>query len=158
MRGILGDNLGEGNCESKIASRQWGDNFCRETSICLAGPSGSAKGRRDSVSLATPVQDPRQTENLTSWPMQIAATAMAVRARALPNLLQTCLCDCYQGYGVCGKPFAKVMLGGTWMGSSCVGGFVTGLVKAPFTANWVFMSLTNIRSPNNFYHLFQRAH
>ena len=40
MGGILGDNLGEGNCESKIASRQWGDNFCRETSICLAGPSG----------------------------------------------------------------------------------------------------------------------
>ena len=32
--------MGEGNCESKIASRQWGDNFCRETSICLAGPSG----------------------------------------------------------------------------------------------------------------------
>ena len=27
MGGILGDNLGEGNCESKIASRQWGDNF-----------------------------------------------------------------------------------------------------------------------------------
>ena len=24
--GILGDNLGEGNCESKIVSRQWGDN------------------------------------------------------------------------------------------------------------------------------------
>ena len=40
LGGILGDNLGEGNCESKIASRQWGDNFCRETSICLAGPSG----------------------------------------------------------------------------------------------------------------------
>ena len=37
LGGILGDNLGEGNCESKIASRQWGDNFCRETSICLAG-------------------------------------------------------------------------------------------------------------------------
>ena len=41
--GILGDNLGEGNCESKIASRQWGDNFCRETSICLAGPLGKRK-------------------------------------------------------------------------------------------------------------------
>ena len=40
LGGILGDNLGEGNCESKIASRQWGVNFCRETSICLAGPSG----------------------------------------------------------------------------------------------------------------------
>ena len=24
---ILGDNLGEGNCESKIVARQWGDNF-----------------------------------------------------------------------------------------------------------------------------------
>ena len=40
LGGILGDNLGEGYCESKIASRQWGDNFGRETSICLAGPSG----------------------------------------------------------------------------------------------------------------------
>ena len=40
LGGILGDNLGEGNCESKIASRQWEDNFCRETSICLAGPCG----------------------------------------------------------------------------------------------------------------------
>ena len=40
MGGILGDNLGEGNCGSKIVSRQWGDNFCREASRCLAGPSG----------------------------------------------------------------------------------------------------------------------
>ena len=32
--------MGEGNCESKIASRQWGVNFCHETSICLAVPSG----------------------------------------------------------------------------------------------------------------------
>ena len=38
--GILGDNLGEGNCESKVVVRQWGVNFCRETSRCLAGPSG----------------------------------------------------------------------------------------------------------------------
>ena len=45
LGGILGDNLGEGNCESKIASRQWGDNFCRETSICLAGLSGNATTR-----------------------------------------------------------------------------------------------------------------
>ena len=37
--GILGDNLGEVNCESKIVARQWGVNFCRETSRCLAGPS-----------------------------------------------------------------------------------------------------------------------
>ena len=36
LGGILGDNSGEGNCESKIVSRQWGDNSCRETSICLA--------------------------------------------------------------------------------------------------------------------------
>ena len=40
MGGILRDNLGEGNCESKIAARQWGVNFCREASRCLAGPSG----------------------------------------------------------------------------------------------------------------------
>ena len=33
-------SLGEGNRESKIASRHWGENFCRETSRCLAGPSG----------------------------------------------------------------------------------------------------------------------
>ena len=40
LGGIFGDNLGEGKCESRIAPRQWGDNFCRETSRCLAGPSG----------------------------------------------------------------------------------------------------------------------
>ena len=28
--GISGDNLGKGDCESKIVARQWGDNFCRE--------------------------------------------------------------------------------------------------------------------------------
>ena len=38
--GILRDNLGEGNCESKIAARQWGVNFCCEASRCLARPSG----------------------------------------------------------------------------------------------------------------------
>ena len=38
LGGILGDDLGEGNCESKIVSRQWRDNFCPETSRCLAGP------------------------------------------------------------------------------------------------------------------------
>ena len=48
LGGILGDNLGEGNCESKIVSRQWGDNFCRETSRCLAGPSGrEIKNKKD---------------------------------------------------------------------------------------------------------------
>ena len=36
--------MGEGNCESKIVSRQWGDNFCRGTSRCLAGPSGRKRG------------------------------------------------------------------------------------------------------------------
>ena len=36
----LRDNLGGGNCESKLAARQWGDNFCLEASRCLAGPSG----------------------------------------------------------------------------------------------------------------------
>ena len=35
LGGILGDDLGEGTCESKIVSRQWGDNFCPETSRCL---------------------------------------------------------------------------------------------------------------------------
>ena len=33
-------HLGEGNWESKIAARQWGVNFCREASRCLARPSG----------------------------------------------------------------------------------------------------------------------
>ena len=33
-------NFGEGNCESTIAARQWGVNFCREALRCLAGPSG----------------------------------------------------------------------------------------------------------------------
>ena len=39
LGGILRDNLGEGHCESKIAARHWGVNFCRKTSRCLAGPS-----------------------------------------------------------------------------------------------------------------------
>ena len=38
--GILGDTLGEGNCESKIVARQWGVHFCRETARRLSGPSG----------------------------------------------------------------------------------------------------------------------
>ena len=40
MGGILRYNLGEGNRVSKIAARQWGVNFCREASRCLARPSG----------------------------------------------------------------------------------------------------------------------
>ena len=40
LGGILRDNLGEVNCESKIAAGQLGVNFCREASRCLAGPSG----------------------------------------------------------------------------------------------------------------------
>ena len=51
MGGILGDDLGEGNCESKIVSRQWGDNFCPETSRCLAGPSGKQSRLKISTSL-----------------------------------------------------------------------------------------------------------
>ena len=39
LGGNLRDNLGEGNWESKIAAIQWGVNFCREASRCLAGPS-----------------------------------------------------------------------------------------------------------------------
>ena len=38
--GIVRENLCEGICESKIAARQWGVNFCREALRCLAGPSG----------------------------------------------------------------------------------------------------------------------
>ena len=41
--GILRDNLGKGNWESKIAARQWGVNFCREASRCLVGPSGGGR-------------------------------------------------------------------------------------------------------------------
>ena len=40
LGGILSDTLGEGNCESKIAARQWGVNFRREASRCLPRPSG----------------------------------------------------------------------------------------------------------------------
>ena len=38
MEGISSDNVGEGSRESKIAARQWGGNFCRGASRCLAGP------------------------------------------------------------------------------------------------------------------------
>ena len=37
------DNSGEDNCESKIVSRE---NFCRETSRCLAGSSGERSEKR----------------------------------------------------------------------------------------------------------------
>ena len=44
---FLRGNLGEGNCESRIAARQWGVNFCREASRCLAVPSVNTNdGRR----------------------------------------------------------------------------------------------------------------
>ena len=46
MGGILRDNLGEGNCESKIAARQWGVNFRREASRCLAGALWVVSGSR----------------------------------------------------------------------------------------------------------------
>ena len=42
--GYLRDNLGEGNCESKIAARQWGVNFCREALRCLAGAVRECRG------------------------------------------------------------------------------------------------------------------
>ena len=56
--------------------------------------------------LRTPMCEPRQAENVTSWPMQLATNVMAMHARALPALRQACLCDCYLGFGVCGKPFS----------------------------------------------------
>ena len=37
---FIRDNLGEGNCDSKIAARQWGVNVCREAFRGLAGHSG----------------------------------------------------------------------------------------------------------------------
>ena len=49
LGGILRDNLGEGNWESKIAARQWGVNFCREASRCLAGSSGWRNYRTEIV-------------------------------------------------------------------------------------------------------------
>ena len=45
LGGILRD-LGEGSCESTIAARQWGVNFYREASRCLAGPSGKGSAQR----------------------------------------------------------------------------------------------------------------
>ena len=36
LGGHLRDNLDKGNCESKIAARQWGVNFCREASLWVA--------------------------------------------------------------------------------------------------------------------------
>ena len=39
--------------------------------------------------------------------MQLAAAAMAMHSPSLPALRQTCLCDCYQGFGVCGRPFCE---------------------------------------------------
>ena len=43
MGGILGDNLGEGNCESKIASRQWGDIFAARHQSVSQGPLEGGK-------------------------------------------------------------------------------------------------------------------
>ena len=40
LGGILRDNLGEGNYESKIAARHWGINFYREHLDVLQGPLG----------------------------------------------------------------------------------------------------------------------
>ena len=40
LGGILGDNLGEGNCESKIVWRQWGDIFASRHQDVSQGPLG----------------------------------------------------------------------------------------------------------------------
>ena len=44
--GILRDDWGEGNCESKIAARQWESMCCRETFRCLAEPSGEESSKK----------------------------------------------------------------------------------------------------------------
>ena len=44
LGGILRGNLGEGNCESKIAARQWGVKFCREHQDASQGPLGGLFG------------------------------------------------------------------------------------------------------------------
>ena len=44
-RGKNALSCGRGNCESKIVARQWGVNFCRETSRCLAGPFGQTSSQ-----------------------------------------------------------------------------------------------------------------
>ena len=36
LGGTLGDNLGEGNCESKVSARQWRGNFCHKALRCLS--------------------------------------------------------------------------------------------------------------------------
>ena len=41
LGGIFGDNVGESHCKSKLSR----DNLCRETSRCLAEPSGSRERR-----------------------------------------------------------------------------------------------------------------
>ena len=41
LGGILGDTLGEGNCESKNVSRQWGDIFAARHQDVSQGPLGS---------------------------------------------------------------------------------------------------------------------
>ena len=40
MTSLVGKRQFGRHFRSKIVSRQWGDNFCRETSRCLAGPCG----------------------------------------------------------------------------------------------------------------------
>ena len=66
LGGILRGNLGEGNCES----RQWGVNFCREASRCLAGPSGPLFGSK------TPRNAPKKAQKAIhssqNWPWKIA--------------------------------------------------------------------------------------
>ena len=44
LGGIQGDNLGEGNCESKIITRQWGDNFAARHQDVSQGHPGIQYG------------------------------------------------------------------------------------------------------------------
>ena len=60
LGGISGDNLGEGNCESKIASRQWGDNFLpRDINLSRralwAGAKSPKSGKEDVGALKPPL-------------------------------------------------------------------------------------------------------
>ena len=65
--GMLRDNLGEGNCEPKIVARQWGVNFCRETSRCLAGPFGQTSPEVLRPSLGRDFPWPSQRSAPSLW-------------------------------------------------------------------------------------------
>ena len=89
----------------------------------------SEGGRRDFVSLAAAMYEPRQTKYFLIFDNLTNATCshhQCLFARALPALRQTCCCSWYQGIGSCGKPFAKVMLG-RYMGCTFSCGWVCNL-------------------------------